>query len=286
VSLPGVLCVGRVYCDVVFSGLQDVPAPGQEVYASKLSLHAGGGAAISASYFASMGVPTELCTKLPCAPFEQIVRHELGPRVGLDVCASETRVDPQITVVMTGDMDRSFVTRRVGDALPVDYVSLIEKSDEAGHVRHMHIGELATLLDYPNLVSIARSAGWSVSLDCAWDLDAMCAPEAAALISSVDVFLPNSAEHEKLVQLGLNEQCAPITVVKKAEKGAMALTNAGIVSVASGDVKLVDPTGAGDAFNAGFITAWLQGLSIENCLLAGNKCGADAVGHIGGCKIE
>jgi len=284
VSLPGVLCVGRVYCDVVFSGLQDVPASGQEVYASSLSLHAGGGAAISASYFASLGVPTELCAKLPAAPFEQIVRDELGPTVGMAGCTSEPQGDPQVTVVMTGEMDRSFVTRRVGSALPADYVSRISKLIEAGPVCHMHIGELASLLDYPDLVSLARSANWTVSLDCAWDLEAMRAPVAAELIAGVDVFLPNNVEHEQLLQLGWVERCAPITVVKRGEKGCTALSDNDAVSVEATHVNVVDATGAGDAFNAGFISAWLQRMSIEECLVAGNQCGADAVRHLGGCK--
>ena len=284
-SLPGVLCVGRVYCDVVFSGLRQVPAPGQEVYARHLSMHAGGGAAISASYFAFLGVPTELCAKLPSPPFEQLVRDELGVGVGLDYCVSESRDEPQITVVMTGDMDRSFVTRRVGSALPTDYVALIENAIEAGRVEHMHIGELASLLEYPQLVSLAQSANWSVSLDCAWDIAAMSSPVAAELIASVDVFLPNQAEHDKLRQLGLPERCAPLTVVKRGEGGATALTDGGSTSVAANAAKVVDATGAGDAFDAGFISAWLQRMSIGDCLMAGNQCGADAVGHLGGIKV-
>jgi sugar/nucleoside kinase (ribokinase family) len=272
-----------VYCDVVFSGLQDVPAPGQEVYARSLSLHAGGGAAISASYFASLGVSTELCATLPAAPFEKIVMDELGSKIGMAGCTSDPQDDPQLTVVMTGEMDRSFVTRRVGSALPADYASQIEKIIETGRVCHMHIGELASLLDYPDLVSLARSANWTVSLDCAWDVDAMCAPEAAELVAAVDVFLPNNVEHEKLLQLGWAEQCAPITVVKRGEEGGTAFTDNDNVSVTATPVNVVDATGAGDAFNAGFISAWLERKSIEECLVAGNQCGADAVGHLGGC---
>jgi len=44
----------------------------------------------------------------------------------------------------------------------------------------------------------------------------------------------------------------------------------------------IDATGAGDAFNAGFIHAWLQKLPMVNCLESGHRCGARAVGHLGG----
>ena len=39
-----VLCVGRLYCDLVFSGVPKMPVVGEEVFAKKLSTHAGGGA--------------------------------------------------------------------------------------------------------------------------------------------------------------------------------------------------------------------------------------------------
>ena len=38
-----VLCVGRLYCDLVFSGVPKMPVVGEEVFAKKLSTHAGGG---------------------------------------------------------------------------------------------------------------------------------------------------------------------------------------------------------------------------------------------------
>jgi sugar/nucleoside kinase (ribokinase family) len=44
----------------------------------------------------------------------------------------------------------------------------------------------------------------------------------------------------------------------------------------------VDTTGAGDAFNSGFIHSWLDGVNIQGCLLRGNECGAKAVSGIGG----
>ena len=37
-----VLCVGRLYCDLVFSGVPKMPVVGEEVFAKKLSTHAGG----------------------------------------------------------------------------------------------------------------------------------------------------------------------------------------------------------------------------------------------------
>lgn len=45
------------------------------------------------------------------------------------------------------------------------------------------------------------------------------------------------------------------------------------VDVPVGAVAVVDSTGAGDAFDAGFVAGWLNGLSLRGCGLLGSACG-------------
>ena len=47
-------------------------------------------------------------------------------------------------------------------------------------------------------------------------------------------------------------------------------------------VDAIDTTGAGDAFNAGFLSSWLQGAELKTCLDAGNARGALTVRRRGG----
>ena len=51
---------------------------------------------------------------------------------------------------------------------------------------------------------------------------------------------------------------------------------------ASAAASVVDPTGAGDAFAAGLLTAWLAGGTAAECLRAGAELGARAVAAVGG----
>lgn len=58
----------------------------------------------------------------------------------------------------------------------------------------------------------------------------------------------------------------------------------GIFRRAAPRVEVVDTTGAGDAFNAGFLDAWLDGADGERCLYAAIEAGSRSVQAAGGIE--
>jgi 2-dehydro-3-deoxygluconokinase len=73
-----------------------------------------------------------------------------------------------------------------------------------------------------------------------------------------------------------------ISILKRAEKGAVALVGGKLIEVPAFSVeKVMDPVGAGDGFDAGFLAGWLRGWSIERALALGAKIGALAVTEMG-----
>lgn len=273
-----VLCAGRLYCDLVFADAPRLPTPGTEVFAPHLSLHAGGGAFITAATLVSLGHEAWQFSVLPAAPFDTQIRSELQKYgVTSDPCkAASAGVDPQITVAIGSGNDRAFLTRIDGPALPA-----LSEIDFNGFA-HLHIGELRTLVEHPALIRNARAAGLTISLDCGWQ-DSFDAQD-AELIASVDVFLPNDSEVAALDKAGISSSCAPLTVVKCGAEGARAKRrDDSNWTVRSGlPVQVVDATGAGDAFNAGFLSGWFSGATLDACLAEGNTCGAKAVQATGG----
>ncbi len=273
-----ILCAGRLYCDLVFADAPRLPTLGTEVFAPNLSLCAGGGAFITGATLAAMGHSVWQFSMLPAAPFDALVLADMREhRVVATACKpAATGIDPQITVAVGLQSDRAFLTRADGPALPDP--SAIRFSDFA----HLHIGELKTLQEMPVLLHMAKSAGLTVSLDCSWQDE--YDKSAADLIAAVDVFLPNEHEVAALAAVGVPETCAPLTVIKCGMDGARARARADDTwtrSVAA-PVRVVDATGAGDAFNAGFLSCWLDQGSLEQCLTKGNACGAAAVQALGG----
>nr|WP_281070716.1 PfkB family carbohydrate kinase [Oceaniglobus trochenteri] len=275
------MCVGRLYCDLVFSDLPRMPTLGHEVYAGALALRAGGGAVITAAHLAQLGRPAHLAAFWPGPPFQdQVMGDVAAVGVGHDLCLPAAPGDPQITVAMSGAQDRAFLTRRVGRAVP----DLATADLERLKVGHLHIGELATLAEAPGLIDIARAAGLSISLDCSWDDDTSA--DHLALIARVDVFFPNEEEVAQLARLGVNPPYAPLTVTKRGARGALGESESETAEAPGLSVPVVDTTGAGDAFNSGFLDGWLAGAPLAACLAAGNARGAVAVQQRGGFTTE
>lgn len=277
-----VLCAGRLYCDLVMSDLPTLPAAGQEVYAGALTLAAGGGAYITAAYLAALGRHTGLSAHVPATPFGAAVAAELAA-AGLDLgpCApAPDGADPQITVAMITGGDRAFLTRRAGPAVPAGITVALT----AGGWAHLHLGELATLAEHPGLARAARAAGLTVSCDCSWDAAVLARRDLPALLAGVDVFLPNAMEAEALQRHAPLADHAPLVVVKDGAAGARALAGGRVVTRPARAAHVVDTVGAGDAFNAGFLDAWLAARPLDECLDAGHATAAMALARAGGAR--
>jgi 2-dehydro-3-deoxygluconokinase len=74
---------------------------------------------------------------------------------------------------------------------------------------------------------------------------------------------------------------ATLVVVKRGASGASAHTADGAWRAGVAPVKVVDTTGAGDAFDAAFLVEWLRSGDIEAALQAGNRLGAYVASHLG-----
>lgn len=275
-----VLCTGRLYCDLVFSGVEALPRPGREVYAEGLSIAAGGGAYITAAWLAALGRPTSLAAERPAGSFGAALAEELAAS-GIDLSPMSDPApgtDPQVTVAMVTAGDRAFLTRRAGAAVP----AALAGTTLPARWRHLHIGEMATLAEHPNLIRAAKAAGMTVSLDCSWDAAVLARPDLPRLTEGLDILLPNRAEAEALAAHAPLTAHAPCVVIKDGAHGAEAMCDGRTLRCPAQKVEVVDTIGAGDAFNAGFLHAWLDGRDMADCLAAGVRVASLAVGRVGG----
>jgi sugar/nucleoside kinase (ribokinase family) len=285
-----VLCVGRIYCDLVFSGLDKIPSAGEEVYAENIGIHAGGGAYITAAYLAAAGRATGLCAVYPAGPFGAAIKAEIaGAGIELTHCTNAAPgSDPQLTVAISLPADRAFLTKRSGPAIPDSIAAAMADPT----LKHLHIAELATLAEHPDLAAMAHRHGLSVSLDCSWDERILRTVEIGRILRDVDLFLPNEAELMTLFALAGAPQdhraritdTVPLVALKRGARGSCLLSRDSCIDAPALASEVSDTTGAGDAFNAGFIAAWLQGQDGASCLRQGNAFGAIATRQPGGAS--
>ena len=112
-----------------------------------------------------------------------------------------------------------------------------------------------------------------------------------ALIAAGEIDILFANEHELAALTGQEDfhdgiaalaPHVPTLVVTRSEKGAHAVSGGEHAVVAAVPVAhVVDTTGAGDLFAAGFLFGHVRGLSLETCLALGSVCAAEIISHYG-----
>jgi sugar/nucleoside kinase (ribokinase family) len=105
----------------------------------------------------------------------------------------------------------------------------------------------------------------------------------------IDILFANEGELYTLmgtedfeVALGLAAAQVPTLVVTRGEHGAVAVQDGVRSQVAAEPVdQVVDTTGAGDLFAAGFLAGQAQGRSVADSLTMGAICAAEIISHFG-----
>ena len=141
-------------------------------------------------------------------------------------------------------------------------------------------------------VSIAHGAGRKVALTLS---DSFCVDrfrdEFRALITdgAIDILLANEHELKSLYTTSDFESAVkalrddiPLAVVTRSAEGSIVIDKDGVVAVPAQSIdKLVDTTGAGDLFAAGFLLGHVRGFSHEEAARLGAIAAAEVIQHIG-----
>jgi len=136
-----------------------------------------------------------------------------------------------------------------------------------------------------------KSKGLTISLDTNDDPDDRWEGDLRGLLRHADVFLPNEREACKVagtddLEAAVKKLSAwvPLLVIKLGKKGALAQRGGERVASPAHQVEVVDPVGAGDSFDAGFLHQYVRGADLPACLASGNLAGALSTTRPGGTE--
>ena len=274
-----VAIVGELYIDHVFIGFSGWPQPGEEAFARQYYREIGGGAANTACALGRLGRIVKLIGIIGAADAAWFQRRLTEFGVASDGIAI-TDGNTGVTASVSLKDDRSFFTYLGENEMLMDLLRSDTMLSSLECARHVHF---AMPLDHAlaaEMLPSLKNAGCTTSLDVGFQRGWLTSSSAFDTCRTTDYFLPN--EREVLLLAGgdasaylklARERDLPRAVIKLGSRGAVMQVNSRIYEVASPEVDVVDTTGAGDAFDAGFIDALLDHAEPEDCLRRACICG-------------
>ena len=289
-----VTIAGEVNLDLILYGLPAKLDPERELLASDMMIALGGSSAIVAHNLALLGTRVGFVSRIGDDPMGQIALERLAAS-GTDVSRVRRSTDGTATglsVILTRDSWRNILTY-LGTISKLSFEDL--DFDYLASAKHFHLSSfyLQTTLQprVPELFRRLKAAGLTISMDTNDDPEDRWQGGLQEALQYVDVFLPN--EKEALRITGAQEleratmllaEIVPLVVVKRGAEGAMAQRGASCFKASPVKANAIDAVGAGDSFNAGFISQYIQGADVENCLAYGNLAGALSTTRPGGAE--
>ena len=107
--------------------------------------------------------------------------------------------------------------------------------------------------------------------------------------NKLDITFANEQEITSLIEaknfkeiINFSKQLNRLIIITRGEKGAIAIKGEEIIeSGIQKDLKIVDLTGAGDLFAAGFLHGYINGSSVRDCLVKGTEMSSRVIQQIG-----
>lgn len=288
-----IVTFGDMCVDLLVSGGDIVPRFGQvEQLVGGYTLEMGGSTCIFACQAARLGAKTGILGKVGPDGFGRLILQRLQDcRVDTRHVTIEPALKTGLGIALCKENDRAILTYPGSlNALKPEDV----QENFLASARHLHHGSYFLLTQLqpqiPAILRRARALGLTTSLDTNWDPEEQWNGSLSATLQETDVFLPNQQELLHITRTSrledgirdIHARGVKYVAVKLGEAGACASDGERLYRCAVTPVRGGDSVGAGDSFDAGFLTGWLQGAPLEKCLRMGCGCGRAVARQVGG----
>jgi sugar/nucleoside kinase (ribokinase family) len=289
-----VTVVGELNLDLILYGLPERLEPERELLADRLTLTLGSSTAIFAHNLAVIGSKVGFVTRMGDDSLGGIALERLASG-GVDV-SRVRRISGStatgLTVILAHAANRNILTypgtmnEMCFEDLDLDYLA---------SAKHFHLSSFflhrALRARIPELFRKMKQAGLTTSLDTNDDPEDRWGKDVLEVLQFVDVLFPNERELKKLAETEDFEEAirtisklVPTLAVKLGRKGALVQRGSERITRPPLPVDAVDPVGAGDSFDAGFLHQYVRGADLAACLEYGNLAGAFSTTRPGGTE--
>jgi sugar/nucleoside kinase (ribokinase family) len=290
-----VLVAGELNVDLIGTGLQTFPVLGREILAQEMVLTLGSSSAIMACGLTKLGLPVTFVSKIGKDDFGQYCLDQLkSKKVKTENIIRDLKFRTGMTVSLNFRDDKAQVTY-MGAIPHLQYKDIPQKILRQHD--HLHISsyflqeELQNSL--PQLFQDVKKVGMTISLDPNSDNKNQWNSGIWKCLEFIDVLMMNETEAINISKakstnraLEFFGQKVPTVVIKLGSKGVIAKSRGQVLQLPAYKVKVVDATGAGESFDAGFLFGQLSGLDFRQSLLVGNACGALSTQGVGGTSTQ
>jgi ribokinase len=283
-----VVCVGDALVDLIVR-VPDLPRRGRAVWSPPPTRVAGGTAANVAAGLAHLGYPVAFVGRVGADDHGRFLIEDLRAR-GVDVrgVVPDAAGTGVAISLVEPDGERTFLACALGAAqtrlVDADVHAIVRARPAAVFLTGLLLLEEPARQTALRLAASLREAGIEASFDPNLRQPAAAMPAALrvamrTLAASAGVVL---AAEEEVGDLGLAPRPGQTFAVKRGSRGAsLLLDDGGSVDLPGHAVRAVDGTGAGDAFDAAFIAARLDGLDAREALAFANAAAALSVERVG-----
>ena len=287
---PRIVVFGDVIDDVIATPSgpirQDTDTP------SRIERRAGGSAANTASWFAHVGGTVDFVGRVGVMDLERHsgILRDAGVRPML--AADHVLPTGTIVILIDGERRTMLTERGANAALDPDAVSdAVLDGASVVHFTGYSLFGREDVAGFRRLIKRAKSLGVQVSVDAgsAGFLEDFGATRFLDAIAGASILFPNLEEGRTLTGL-VDPREVALALARKFPTVVLTLGAAGIIVARGGDAMaveivpatMVDPTGAGDAFCAGFLREWIESGDPRAGAEAGSRLAATAVEMVGG----
>lgn len=299
-SKPEVVCLGIMVADVMAKTVEKVPEPGKLDIFDQMELHPGGCAINTSIGLSKLGIKAGVIGKVGKDIFGDFLIKILK-KYDVDtsgITYSKQRRTSFSFAMINREGERSFLhyTGANEDLHLEDINFELIKDSRVLHIAGFNLMPGFDGEPVANVLKQAKEYGITTSLDTAWNprvknWKEMIKPS----LSYLDIILPSIeearifSEKEKIKDVAqfFLDRGVKIVGLKMGKEGCYIKTEKGEFSIPSYPVKVIDTSGAGDAFAAGFLAGLIKGWDLQKTGYFANAVGAlcvQAVGCTAGVK--